>query len=277
MAVNYTNDSYDRCIAELRARYIGRGVSVSAKRTAKEQEALDSGESTSFGFSRISGVSNEYRSGVYNGSKYMTSDDFIRYFRNRSRYNMPLALRNEQTSMEEKSKETRELVGRRSGRISKGNALTVSESSSKEGNLITRVESFVAKWFPVEPREGRETGARFKFPTAAVSSMAAFALSLVLIVSGSVMVGNASGEVGTLNTEISQLEAEQTELQSKLDLKYNIQDIEQEAARLGMIKNEYADKVYLEAADEEKIEIFEQEDKDFSFAALLSAFGIEID
>ena len=107
--------------------------------------------------------------------------------------------------------------------------------------------------------------------------MAAFAMSLMLIVGGSVMVGNASGEVGKLNTKISRLEARETELESELDMKYSIQDIEKEAAELGMIKNEYADKEYLEVSKSEKIEIFDNEEKQFGISALLSAFGIDID
>lgn len=277
MAVNYTNDSYNRCMAELRARYTGRGVSMSAKQTVSSQDVPAAQRSENVSFSRISEISNEYRSGVHNGNKYMTSDDFVRYFRNRSNYNMPLALRQAQTSMASKAQVGREVTTSARGRSSRGGALTSSDGTSKEGNLRTKALTFVKKWFPIEPREGREVGEKFKFPTSAVGSMAALALSLMLIVGGSVMVGNASGEVGSLNTKISRLEAEQAELQSELDRKYSIQDIEKDAKQLGMIKNEYAEQEYLEVAEDEKIEIFEQEEQEFSFAALLSAFGINID
>ena len=89
------------------------------------------------------------------------------------------------------------------------------------------------------------------------------------------MIGSASGEVGTLNSEISRLETKQTELQSELDLKYNIQDIEKEAKSLGMINREYADKAYIDVGSDEKIEIYEQEEKNVGFAALLNALGIK--
>ena len=272
MANNYTSQSYERCMAELRARYRGRGVSVNAKRDAEHQMS----EERELSFNRVSYIPNEYRSGNYNGTSYMTSGDFIRYFRNRSNYNMPLALRNVQISNESRVVEEPKTVAARRGRSSRTGSLVKSDATSKEGNLRGRAQAFVAKWFPVEPREGREVGTKFKFPARAVGSMAAFALSLMLIVSGSVMVGNASGEVGVLNTNITKLETKQSELQSEFDLKYNIQDIEKEAAELGMIKNVYADKEYLEVADDEKIEIFEDEEKEFGVAALLSAFGIDI-
>ena len=273
MANGYTSKSYERCMAELRARYNGRGVSVSAKRGSEIPETSE----REVRFDRVSYISNEYRSGSYNGNRYMTSDDFIRYFRNRSTYNMPLALRNAELSTECKVGEGVRTVSASSRQSSQKGALVKSDGSSKEGNLIGRALEFAKKWFPVEPREGREVGEKFKFPARAVGSMAAFALSLMLIVSGSVMVGSASGKIGTLNTSISRLEARENELQNELDLKYNIQDIEREAAELGMIKNEYADKAYLEVSEDEKIEIFEEEEKEFSFAALLSAFGIDID
>jgi hypothetical protein len=78
-------------MAQLRARYIGRGVGVSAKRTAAEQEKRDMAalavrNENYNSFDRVSGISNEYRSGEYKGGRYMTSDDFVRYFRNRNTF-----------------------------------------------------------------------------------------------------------------------------------------------------------------------------------------------
>ena len=280
MAVNYTNDSYDRCIAELRARYSGRGVTVTTKRMVKEQlgrerrEALAERAESQIVFNRVSGISDEYRSGEYKGSRYMTSEDFARYFRNRTTYNMPQALRGAQQSMQARAQGRQAVVGRRGdGRDS----LVASDGASKEGHLKTRIETFVTKWFPKEPVEGRSVGEKLRFPVSVVGSMAALALSFGLIVGGSVMIGSASGEVGTLNSKISQLETKQTELQSKLDLKYNIQDIEEDAKSLGMINKEYAEGEYIDVGDDEEIEIYEQEEKNVGFAALLSAIGINID
>ena len=274
MAANYMNESYDRCMAELRARYSGRGVSVNARNTAKAQIAGETrnaiADNTRISYDRISGISNEYRSGEYKGSKYMTSDDFVRYFRNRDNYNMPLALRGAQQSMSDKAQKSRSITARRGGM---GESVVPAEGSSKEGHLKTRIETFINKWFPKEPVQGRSEGERLRFPMAAVGGMAAFALSLGLIVGGSVMIGNASSEVGSLNAQISHLESQQTELQSQLDLKYNVQDIEEDAKSLGMINKEYAEKKYIDVASDEDIEIYEQEETNVGFAALLNALG----
>ena len=281
MAANYMNESYDRCIAELRARYSGRGVSVNAKNTAKAQieseakSAIASSSDTRITYDRISGISNEYRSGEYKGSKYMTSEDFVRYFRNRNTYNMPIALRGAQQSMSDKAQSTKSVSARRTG--SAGDSVVPAESAAKEGHLKARVETFVKKWFPAEPRYGRSEGEKLRFPMEALGGMAAFALSLGLIVGGSVMIGNASSEVGSLNSQIAHLEAQQTELQSALDLKYNVQDIEEDAKSLGMINKEYAEKRYIDVAPEEDIEIYEQEETSVGFAAFLNALGFNVD
>lgn len=278
MAANYMNESYNRCMAELRARYSGRGVSVNARNTAKAQIAGEQrdaiAENTRISYDRISGISNEYRSGEYKGSKYMTSDDFVRYFRNRDTYNMPLALRGAQQSMSDKAQKSQSITARRGG--ASGDSVVPAEGTSKEGHLRTRIETFLNKWFPREPVQGRSEGEKLRFPMAALGGMAAFALSLGLIVGGSVMIGNASSEVGSLNAQISHLESQQTELQSQLDLKYNVQDIEEDAKSLGMINKEYAEKKYIDVASDEDIEIYEQEETNVGFAALLNALGIKV-
>ena len=88
MAVENMNDSYNRCIAELRSRYRGKALSNNAKHEAaalKERDALSAAEKNDgyLLFDSRSKIADSYRSGVYNGSRYMTSDDFVRYFRSR--------------------------------------------------------------------------------------------------------------------------------------------------------------------------------------------------
>ena len=277
--MNHSEDSYNRCIAELRSRYKGRGVSNNFRNEMAAQSAKESLGSATEGyilFDSRSKIGDQYRSGEYNGSRYMTSDDFVRYFKSKRAFYMPSALKaqNEAAEAAKKNSAVPERKGARSGMIP-------SESSSKEGHmqgLRSAAIEFVKKWFPLESREGRIEKTHFRFPMAAVSSMAVFVISLGMIVGGSVMVGNASAEVGRLNSEIAVLEAERSDLEGKLDLKYNINDVEKDAKELGMIKREYADNEYIEAERKEKVEIYgEDEDRDLDLAALLASFGIELD
>lgn len=267
------NESYYRCLDELRSRYKGRGIAGSTKNEAMLRGADEQSGERYIVFDARSNIADSFKSGVYNGSKYMTSDDFVRYFKTRRTFNMPEALRKRQ-EMEAKSAEA-VAPKRQTGRGLR------ESSDSKEGhlsNLISALKELKNKWLPAEPTEGRLTGRRFRVPVAAMSGLAVFTLSLGLIVGGSVMLGAASGEVGKLNSEISALEAKEAELEGKLDLKYSINEIEAEAKSLGMIKREYADNKYVPVTGDNEVIIYdENKDANIGLSALLSAFGIEID
>lgn len=279
MSTQNTNDSYNRCLAELRARYSTRGISVNVRNGAQEQIKKEQSNKTLasgnyYIFDSRSGIASQYRSGEYNGSKYMTSDDFVRYFKSRRPYSMPgVAKAADQTEVKVAQTVSRTVPASRSGEGNK------SSSDAKEGHLKTAVSALIAfknKWLPIERKEGRTIGERFRFPAAAMSGMAVFALSLGLIVGGSVMLGRASGQLGSVNTQIAVLEAEQSELQGKLDLKYDIESIKADAEALGMISGKYAGGEYLELSQDEKVEIYEEEQEENIFSTLLNAFGIKI-
>ncbi len=273
------NDSYDRCLTELRQRYQSRGVSVSVKSTmmlqAEQEEATRAIAPQAYVlFDAKSKIADQYRSGEYNGSKYMTSDDFVRYFKTRRSFYMPEVFAEE---LPEKENVT---VPERRRHASAGGGLVKSESG-KEGhlaNLWSTLKLLREKWLPMERKDGREEIGKFRLPAATMSGIAVFAISLGLIVGGSVMLGNASGEVGQLNSTIARLEARQKELEGKLDLKYNVDEIEAEAKSLGMIKRQYVDNEYVTVNGEEQIIVYEDgQEENAGFAALLASFGIELD
>ncbi len=273
------NDSYNRCLAELRERYRGRGVAQNARnelavQMQKEETSREELPTNYVLYDSRSRIADCYRSGEYNGSKYMTSDDFVRYFKSRRAFYMPSALREREAEAAKNS-----AVPKRQN-ASAHRGLVSSDSDSKEGHLSTvtaLIKAFREKWFPMEPKEGRAEGAKFQIPVSVLSGMAVFTLSLGLIVSGSVMIGSASAELGQQKSEIARLEAEQLDLEGKLDLKYNLNDIEEDAKSLGMIKRHYATQEYLTVNDGEEIILHEEEEeKNVSLAALLSSFGIRI-
>ena len=72
--VEYNNDSYDRCIAELRVRYRGRAVSNNMKNEMAaigEREAIEAKNTPESYvlFDSRSKIADSYRSGVYNGKE----------------------------------------------------------------------------------------------------------------------------------------------------------------------------------------------------------------
>lgn len=268
MSMQNSNESYSRCLAELRSRYGSRGVSVNVQRVESEQkkseEQTRGASSAYYLFDSRSGIASSYRSGEYNGSKYMTSNDFVRYFRSRRPYSATITAKAAEANVP----------------VSKKASAREGSSDSKEGHLsraISTLKELREKWLPVERREGRTTVKGFRFPVAAMSYILIFSFSLGLLVSGSVMIGNASGELGTLNTKIAVLEARESELQSELDLKYDIESIKADVQELGMISSEFVGGKTLSAENDEEIEIYENDDGKTGFAALLSAFGIDID
>lgn len=279
MAVDQMNNSYERCIAELRERYRGRGIAESARseaalQTKNEAKTRTIAPAAYVLFDSRSKIADVYRSGEYNGSKYMTSDDFVRYFKSRRAFYMP------QLEKEELPREAEQRgIANRSGAPRSG--LVSGESGGKEAHLqtlISTLKEFAYKWFPVERKEGREDAGAFRFPVAAMSGIAVFTLSLGLIVGGSVMMGNASGEISRLDSTISKLEATQVELQEKLDIKYNIDEIEAEMKSLGMVKRQNVDNEFISQSREEQIIVYEDgEGEKVGLAALLASFGIELD
>ena len=271
MALEHMNDSYGRCLEELRRRYRGRGFfgGVSeehANRTAARAEERSAASESYTLFDAESKIADRYRSGEYAGSKYMTSDDFVRYFKTRRAFYMPTLQRN--SAVPERRSAAK------SGRMG-------SESDGKEGHLAktrSALKNLAVEWFPVERKEGRTEGKRFKLPATVLSGIAVFTISLGLIVSGSVMLGSASGKVGKTQATIRRLEAEQVELEATLDLKYDAEQIAKDAKSLGMIDRKYADNEYLAANGEEKIITpEEQKPENVGLATLLAAFGITLD
>ena len=273
------NDSYNRCLTELRERYKSRGVSVNMQTAlltqAEQEEATRAIAPEAYVlFDAKSKIADQYRSGEYNGSKYMTSDDFVRYFKTRRSFYMP------STVKEALPEEEHVALPERRRHASAGQGMVPAESG-KEGHLASAwsaLKILREKWLPIERKEGRIETTRFRFPAASVSGIAVFAVSLGLIVGGSVMLGNATGEVGQLNSTIARLEAQQNELQGKLDLKYNVDEIEAEAKRLGMVKRQYVDNEYVTVNGEERIIVYEDgQEENVGLAALLAAFGISLD
>jgi hypothetical protein len=274
MAVEYMNDSYNRCIAELRTRYRGRAVSSSVKDEAVVNDDKNAITESYILFDSRSKIADTYRSGEYNGSKYMTSEDFVRYFRSRRAFYMPSAQKAQEAKAEEAANAS--VPQRKNG----ASPASPAESGSKEGHierLLSVAKSLFVKWFPIERSEGRSEGARSKFPVPVLAGIAVFAISMSLIVSGSVMVGDATAIVGKLDSEIATLEAEKSDLEGKLDLKYTVEEIEKDAKTLGMVKREYADSEYVTIKDDDEINIYDDgKEENISLAALLSAFGIEL-
>lgn len=279
MAVETMNDSYNRCIAELRNRYRGKAVSNNVKNESaalRERDALAMGVKNEYVlFDSRSGIADSYRSGVYNGSRYMTSEDFVRYFKTRRAFYAPSTFK----AVEAEETENTAVPARKNGASS--SSLTKSESGSKESHtqgIIAAVKRFAENWFPTERKEGRSEGRKFRLPVSAMAGIAVFAISMTLIVSGSVLVEASAGEVGSLDSQIANLKIEKADIEGKLDLKYTVDEIEKDAKEMGMINRQYADSEHIKLENDDKIVIYDGEAREnVGLATLLSAYGVDSD
>jgi hypothetical protein len=142
---------------------------------------------------------------------------------------------------------------------------------------FSKVKKIADEWIPedkiVNVRQRRKSGSFSKI----VLAMAGVAVSLMLIVSGSVLMSGANREVKKLENELKQLEKTEEQLLLELEMKNDVNVLRDRASGdLRMIRKEYVDANYLGNGGKDGIEVFEDDndDKGVGISAILSAFGI---
>ena len=274
------NDSYNNCMNRLHERYNGE-ASRSIYFSKSEREVNEG----------------DYRNGEYNGQKYMTSGDFIKYYNNRkiesvSPYvHTPTANTKEFKRPAARPQTTaRETVNsaapasRQRSQASAGNTVVMPARKNYDANADTivmpakrsvksvrnRVKKLFDKWFVSDENE-KTTKIKKKMPVAAITLLASLSIAMTMIVGTGVMLSGARAEAGNVKYEIKQLESQQDFLEEELVKKDDLAMIEEYAtSRLGMIREDYVSSVYLQAGEEDSVEGREES----GFSALLSAiFG----
>lgn len=275
-------------------------------------------------------AASQYRSGNNNGQRYMTSEDFVTYFRSRqSAPSVSVKTAPVQTASEVPAKKqmqsvkdskpgeiirsasgqmpTRESVARSNQyRPNITEAVKIQKNSPKHSaakedvkiyvpsvkakkNFETRVFSAIKAenidrikaaandWLPKEeivksPRARK--GRSFK---KALLGIAGVAVSLMLIVTGSVMLNDATRDVKRLENEFRSLEAKEEMLRLELDMKNDINMLRDRATtELGMIDKEYVEACYLNTMGDDSIELYDgKSEEGIGLSTILSAFGIK--
>jgi len=251
-----------------------------------------------------------YRNGEYKGNKYMTSEDFVTYFRN-SRGKVSYAagtrkktteenageiLRSRDTSVKSNSSAVPNVSGgvrlNKSADNDDGDVKIYRPAKSKsrsardndatnvfkriDGEKLRKLKTVANDWLPeekiIDVKVKRSPGRIAKMAVA----VAGIAVSLMMIVGGSVLVSDAARETKELENELSALELERAELSFELDMKNDVNVIRDRAVNdLGMIRKEYVDAKYLDVSGSDIIQAHEgEDDKDVGLSAILSAFGI---
>lgn len=274
-------------------------------------------------------AANNYRSGNNNGQKYMTSEDFVTYFRSRQdastvkakstpAQNAKSAPGAKQMSSAKENKPgeilrsasgqmpTRENVARNpQPRPNVTEAIRINKSAPSRANAkedvkiyvpsvkakknfetrvfsainpenIDRIKTVANDWMPKEEIVSAKPVKKDRSFKGMILGIAGVAISLMLIVSGSVMLNDATREVKELENEVREMQREEELLQLELDMKNDVNVLRDKATtELGMIDKEYVEACYLNTMGADSIQSYERAHPDgIGFSTILSAFGI---
>jgi cell division protein FtsL len=150
----------------------------------------------------------------------------------------------------------------------------------RKESKVESIISAVKDWVECDLKVLRLRRRAKSFPVLAFASVVMIAISLFLIVSGSVMLMESDSEIAELKSDISQIENQADLLNSRLEEKNNLTDIAKAAESLGMIRSEYvsvrfvSDNKYCSEGSVKLYNTDEKEEDTAVFGTLLSALGI---
>lgn len=105
-----------------------------------------------------------------------------------------------------------------------------------------------------------------------------FTIAALFVTFLSVRVNEVNNEISTLNSRLADIREQTADAKAEIFEKKDITVIRQTAERYGMVRSEYLPAHYItvEAEDKVTVESEEENEREYSFAALLSAFGDSI-
>lgn len=112
-----------------------------------------------------------------------------------------------------------------------------------------------------------------RFPAASFLLTVAFACVLAFVVYTSVQLSGATRELNSLRSSVTAQSAEISDLQSSIEAKYNLDELEDYAMNdLGMIRKDKASSDYLVLGAKNDVVLHESEEESAAAPTLLSAF-----
>ena len=248
---------------------------------AMEQECSASApEIYSASVSGVQGRGDRFRHGSFCGKAYMTVNDFAAYY-SQHRQSEPTA-RGERVT--ESAVTAKDCTG--SGVILCSAPENKSESAKRAHALkhnalaarAERVASLAREWFEPDDRVRRSRVTAKAFPMSMVACFVIIAVSLMLMISGTVMVAGVKSEVGELKNDVKELSNQAVLLENKLESEIDYLEVYRLATEeYGMIDADFVKGSYLGTNTENYIEVYDQdEDATAGLATLLAAIGIHI-
>ena len=292
-----TGDTDSRYVAMFCERYRDRGVAGRVRREAAEQrkkEALHRAQTPGAfvktdALEQVAGTSsaNTYRSGVSDGKRYMTADDFRRYYRDQRNYRYP-QYRDVKQTPESREAIRAMVVARENAKgvpsLKKAGWLTDTDKLPKFVRHLLTIKVFAKlnEWAgETFPREKEMVSAapqkiRKSIPVGLVATLVTIAVSMSMVISSTVLVSQSTREISRLKEELVVREDAVGELTDMLAMKSDMLAIEDKATNdFGMVRERYLDGAYLESPAEDSVEVFDEEgdNEKSGLSALLSTFG----
>ncbi len=256
-------------------RYRNRGIKTGA--TDPARRAKIEKQAGSLGLSMVEDQERQaqYRTLQVDGRSYMSHDDFAAYYRESRGFKLP--------AFYSRAEDERGSAGAGKNVQESGKPPKKAKWLAVKRRVSSGTRDFLDSYIVGEVRdhfkEEVKTGYERQIPKGILPVFAAVTVSLLLIVCSSVMVSRGTQAVGKLEDKIDRLYAEKEDLRTDLEVKNNMLDIKKIAVEeYGMISADYAASRYLELGEDEKIEIYEEKEKDESLLSqLLRAIGLKSD
>ena len=279
--------AYTECAEYVKAlcrRYKNRGIAAHVRIDAKRQER---NEALSHAMApgayimaeKVSdGKADKYRTGLYKGERYMTADDFVRYYHDQRSYKMPNY--NVRTEPAARVEAKAEAAGGQSPK--KALWLTMTEQMPQsvrkylESPATARLAEISRDWFPIEKEQKSDKSEAKKMPAGVLGAMLTLTLCCVMIVGSSVMVSLSVREASILQNKLDALDKQYTTLNTELSLKNDMLEIERIAVEeYNMVRSEFVPTQVLTTESENTVEVYEHENGfGQGLSNLLSAIGI---
>ena len=235
-----------------------------------------------------------YRTGVSDGKRYMSADDFARYYHDQRGYKYPQyrtvtdaeRIAAVQAVVAANPRETRPEQPKKAVWLADTDKLPAPLQKLMAKPFFVRLNEWAGETFPRETemrcvtREARESGTRRyrPIPAGLAAALVTVVVSMSMVITSTVSVSQATRDVSALKESVAEMRDVHSELADQLDLKNDMLAIEDKATvELGMVHEKYLNGEYLNESVEDHLEVYDEDrdgEEQKGLAWLLSAFGI---
>ena len=282
-------------------RYRDRGIAGRVHTDAAKQEKKEAlsraiAPGSYVGAEKLAGKErlDAYRTGISDGKRYMTADDFARYYHDQRGYKYPQyrtvtdaeRIAAVQAVVAANTRETRAEQPKKAVWLADTDKLPALLRKLMKKPAFVRLNEWAGETFPRESemrcvnRETRESGTRRyrPIPAGLAAALVTVVVSMTMVITSTVSVSQATRDVSELKENVAEMREVHSELSDQLDLKNNMLAIEDKATKeLGMVHEKYLNGEYLNESVEDHLEVYGEDqngEEQSGLSWLLSAFGI---